>query len=271
MRDLFEWAAGSIAGRDHRHSLKNSHDAWAVETSEKALVAVVCDGCGSGGHSEVGAKIGARLVVKQMLVGIDETPALFRSDAIFAGLARIQRKILEQIVVIAHAMDWNNPEIVSDYFLFTILGVIVTAEDTIIFGSADGVFWVNDSRVDLVAPDNLPPYLGYRLIASDLKPDLKPYYFLRPVETQSILLGTDGIGALAAAADKNIPGKDEKIGPINQFWEQDRYFKNPFAIQHRLNLMNRDFTAVDYEAKTVREEHGPMTDDTTIVVVRRRR
>src|SRR4051794_26892607 len=68
MKGLFEVAAGSVPGRDHlgRGNLlagRNNQDAYAWSCSEAGLVAVVCDGCGGGRHSEVGAQLGARLLV----------------------------------------------------------------------------------------------------------------------------------------------------------------------------------------------------------------
>src|SRR5262245_8137740 len=59
-----EIAGGSIAGQMHLAAGRNNQDAYCWEASPGGLVAVVCDGCGSGPHSEVGALIGARLVVR---------------------------------------------------------------------------------------------------------------------------------------------------------------------------------------------------------------
>jgi serine/threonine protein phosphatase PrpC len=58
-----EYAIGSIIGRNHVLAGKNNQDAYRIVSNEKFIIAVVCDGCGSGKHSEVGAKLGARLVI----------------------------------------------------------------------------------------------------------------------------------------------------------------------------------------------------------------
>lgn len=271
MRDTFEWAAGSVAGRDHRHSMKNSHDAWQAEVTDRGLVAVVCDGCGSCEHSEVGAWIAAEMIVKQTMAAIQQDPKCFSPEHVAYGLERIQRSVLAHIAALSDAMRFSFSQVVSDYFLFTVLGVAVTPENTTVFGLGDGVYWLNGHRNDLEAENNSPDYLGYLLTQPQGSPGLKPYHFLKTSEVRTILLGTDGAVQLAAAADKNIPGKNEKIGPVSQFWEKDLYFRNPFALGHRLNLTNRDSMAVDYESKTVREEHGPLSDDTTLAVVRRRK
>lgn len=271
MQDLFEWAAGSVPGRDHRHAFKNSHDAFHIEASPSLLVAVVCDGCGSGEHSEVGAKLGARIVAKQVLRWFQNEPHVFRVDTINLGLGKVRRSVLAQFQLLTDAMAGSFSEIVGDYFLATILGAIVTREDAFVFGAGDGVYWVNGQKNEIRAKDNKPPYLCYGIVETDgTAPLLEPYHMLRTKDLEGLVLGTDGAMDLAAAAEMRVPGKEDLIGPVGQFLE-GRYFRNPFAIKHRLNLINRDYVAVDYERKALREEHGPLSDDTTLLIVRRRR
>jgi len=52
----FEYASGSIIGRNHVLAGKNNQDAYHISVNERFIAVVVCDGCGSGKHSEVGAK-----------------------------------------------------------------------------------------------------------------------------------------------------------------------------------------------------------------------
>ena len=58
----FQLAFATVAGRMHHLSGRNNQDAYAWTQGPGGLIAVVCDGCGSGPHSEVGAQVGARLV-----------------------------------------------------------------------------------------------------------------------------------------------------------------------------------------------------------------
>ncbi len=51
----FEVAAGSVTGRSHVLGGKPNQDAFAFRAADHGLVGVVCDGCGSGAHNEVGA------------------------------------------------------------------------------------------------------------------------------------------------------------------------------------------------------------------------
>ncbi len=67
MKSIFEIAGGSILGRSHRLTGKNNQDALCCFQESDCTVAVVCDDCGSGAQSEVGAHIGARLVARAVL------------------------------------------------------------------------------------------------------------------------------------------------------------------------------------------------------------
>ena len=90
-------------------------------------------------------------------------------------------------------------------------------------------------------------------------------------EISSLLIGSDGLENLILAAENNIPGKNEKVGPINQFWEDDRYFKNPDMIRRRLTLVNRTITKTDWDNRKILKEHGLLPDDTTLIVIRRKK
>lgn len=53
----------AVTGARHLRTARNGQDAVAVWIGEAQGAVVVCDGCGSGGSSEVGARLGAQLVV----------------------------------------------------------------------------------------------------------------------------------------------------------------------------------------------------------------
>jgi hypothetical protein len=269
----FEIAGGSVAGRDHRNALRNSHDAFHYAVRPGILVGVVCDGCGSSEHSEVGAKIGARMFVDHVLRRYQNNPKSFDLLAVERELEKIRLSMLGQIQVLADSMGGSFSETISDCFLFTILAVIITREWAFAVSAGDGVICMNDRWNTLDSQENKPEYLAYGLVETDLGhvPSFKLLHGYETWCTQEVLIGTDGVKDLMKAAEKNIPGKDEKVGPIDQFWKDDKYFKNPFAIQRRLNLVNRTSCRIDYEKKVVHEEHGHLPDDTTLVVVRRKK
>ena len=63
----FEVAGGTVIGTDHLAVGRPNQDAYAFRAEGRCLAAVVCDGCGSGARTEVGAALGARLVTEQVL------------------------------------------------------------------------------------------------------------------------------------------------------------------------------------------------------------
>jgi hypothetical protein len=272
LNEEFQIASGSVAGRDHRMALKNNHDAYYHEASPGVLVAVVCDGCGSGAHSEVGAKLGARMVAKQVLRWYRNDPGAFRPGQIDRGLMQVRRSVLGQIHMLADSMAGGFTDVIGDYFLFTVMGAILTQDDAFVFGCGDGVVCLNERLTNHAAEGNKPEYLAYGLVETEGggAPILRCHGQERLPLVKSILLGTDGVNDLVAAVDLTVPGKDEKVGPLSQFWTDDHYFKNVFSLQRRLNLINRSVSQVDYAKKSVSEEHGRLTDDTTIVVLRRK-
>lgn len=245
----FEIAGGSVVGRSHARLGRANQDAYAFRQDACGVVAVVCDGCGSGAYSEVGARIGARLVTERV------------ARALAGGASLDARSTWEEVTVdvlaalraVATAMGGDLAETVVEHFLFTVVGLAVRADGAAVFAAGDGLFAINGEATVLGPfPRNEPPYLAYGLLGRSVGgaiPALGVRRSLRATELQTALLGTDG------ASD---------LREIEQFWGEDRYFRNRDAIRRRLSLVNRESPA-----KTPGLEPALLEDDTTVVVVRR--
>lgn len=276
MNAQFEVTVGSIAGRDHVVAGKNNQDASYHLCTEAGTIAIVSDGCGSGQYSEVGAKIGARLVgtaIGSALQDAQHQAEWLRSAPFWQ---QIQQEVLGHLHTLAKAMGGSFSQTIADYFLFTIVGTVVTPDITVIFSLGDGVAIVN-GQMTTIEPlaGNQPPYLSYALTGSsllDIYPECLQFQIQRQLPTEqveSILIGTDGVSDLIQAADHNLPGKSEPVGAISQFWQDDRYFQNPDRLRRRLALINRDVTQPDWTGQLLRKEAGLLPDDTTLTVIRR--
>lgn len=283
MQELFEVAGGSITGREHIRIGKNNQDAYFSTCNEQAAIAVVCDGCGSGKHSEVGAKIGARLVVNTIAERIQsEMESQNGLDGKFWECLKLD--LLAAMQHVLKMLGGSNSgdsqgdvfrgdatqQLVNDYLLFTIVGVLITPTETMTFSIGDGAIVVN-GKIEQIGPfpDNAPPYLAYGLY----RPDLIHFHIhdRTPTEAiESVLIGTDGVMDLISATGMNLPGKQELVGQISQFWQTDRYFSNPEAVHRRLSLINRDTSQVDGQTQQLVKQSGLLPDDTTLVVVRRK-
>lgn len=280
MDDIIEFASGSIIGRDHlyvgtgrRKVLvgKSNQDAHLIFYTENYLIALVLDGCGSGMHSEVGAKESAALLMQAFEKYLTyHVPG----DAMFN---RVLGNVLAEIRVRANGMGPSLSQIINDYFLFTVVGVYIDRSVAVVFSLGDGVFYVNGAMTVIGPfPGNAPPYMAYGITGSPLTrehPEFLEFqvHIQRPAEeVESLLIGTDGMLHMVAAEEQTIPGRTELVGPVSQFWDDDLYFENPFAVQRRLNVVNRDYVAVDWENQKIIETAGRLKDDTTFVVIRRK-
>jgi len=168
----FDVAAGTVLGRDHTASGKNNQDAFCCCQEKNWLAAVVCDGCGSGTHSEVGAKLGARLILEALRR---------RAAELDAGdpevlLEAVRWDVLKQLEPIIAGMAGTRVEIVNSYFLFTIVGAAIGKSRALVFALGDGVAVLNERPLSLGSTDNRPPYLAYALIPTP-SPTSRPRSF----------------------------------------------------------------------------------------------
>lgn len=263
----FGIAAGSVVGREHRLRQQNGHDAHAILTGthQGPIIAVACDGCGSGAHSEVGAKLGCRLIAQSLqeqvashALGLIEDPRMV--------FERVRLDVLAQLRVLARAMGGSFSGTISDYLLFTTVGAVLTERQSYFFGNADGIVYVNGQLVYRGEfADNAPPYLGYGLAQSTLqKLDSASLGFTvydqRPTaDVSTFLLATDGLGPAIDSPSLMVPGTNKEFGRPSQFWEDSKYVNNPDVIRRRLFLANRDMGTM----------HGIFPDDVTVIAGQR--
>ena len=272
----FEIAGGSVAGSMHRAAGRNNQDAFCWTSTSEGLVAVVCDGCGSAPHSEVGARIGARIIAASVRRLSDERISSTNL------LARVAEETLCRLGVVANAMSAGNQAFqprgrwspdtstqdnrtVGDHLLFTVVGVLIWRSMVTTFSLGDGIVIVNGNPT-ILGPwaNNEPPYLGYGLLEASRSDKKRPrqtfvvHDCLPLAEVHSVMIGTDGATTLATLADRQLHGRDETVGPLSQFWLEDRFFRNPDNIRRRLAVIQRGAPG------------GVLSDDTTLVVLRKR-
>ena len=210
MKGIFEITGGSVAGARHAKTGKNNQDAFIWRQTDDLVIAIVADGCGSGRFSEIGAQIGARLFINRLM------KAMNHNHSIEPSLELSRQLTLEDLESLILKTAWRGERIKEHFqhFLFTLVGTVITPDQTILFHIGDGVVCEN-GKVAEIGPfsNNQPPYIAYGLIEQSpegfsLK-DLKfTIYFTGPTsEVQSILIGTDGVVDLVKAEKEKIPGK----------------------------------------------------------------
>jgi hypothetical protein len=264
LAQVFEVAGGTVIGRSHAVSERGNQDAYTWLSRPGSLVAVVCDGCGSGAHSEVGARLGARLVVEGLSRRLADGASLDAPEL----WASLRDDVLGALRGVALAMGGRLAETVAEYFLFTVVGVAVAGEQGCVFACGDGVLAVDGELTRLGPfPGNEPPYLGYGLL--DRPASLEVVRTFPAAEVRSVLVGSDGAADLEDVAARPLPGGGT-VGALGQFWEEDRHFQNRDAVRRRLALINRDVVRPIWDERRLARQPGPLGDDATLVVIRRK-
>src|SRR5437016_13422354 len=105
--DTIGAAAAAVLGARHLRAARNGQDSAAAWRGDGAAAVVVCDGCGSGASSEVGARLGARLVIGALATRL---AAGERPSAVWEGVRADVVGVLAQL----------PSDLIHDQLLFTI-------------------------------------------------------------------------------------------------------------------------------------------------------
>ena len=278
--DQFSVRAGTVRGTTHIRKGINNHDSFYTGyiSHSDAIVGIVCDGCGSGAHSEVGAKIGSSLVATSIgrhLMWTDQTK-------IWAG---VRKEVTSHIHSIALAMENGvaAQNVIADHFLFTIVGFLITEEITQVFSIGDGFYATRAG--DRVTPveigpfdGNSPPYISYNLVPTRRHYSTEDLEFT--VETWSsetltgVMVATDGVTQMNEIQDEvvSIGATGELVGPSTQFLDDPGTFlKLNASVQRKLYRVNPCIPqmSVNWDAKMPSLKMGLLSDDTTVVMATR--
>ena len=277
MKNTFEIAGGTVKGKIHKLDGKNNQDAYSFYTDEDVVIGLVADGCGSGANSEVGARLAVRMI-GEMLRAYAKTGGLFYPDC----MEEIRLGFIEKLKSLAQGMGGSFSRVVVDYFLFTLVGFLVTKERTAVFSLGDGVQMINgEIRMLGPFPGNAPPYIAYGITSTSLgqdNPELLKFkidYLVNTEDVECLLVGTDGVNDLIRSSKKKMPNKETPVGDLSQFWSDDIYFRNQDKVRRQLSMINADsFKYLRNRAGAiveVKKENGLLPDDTTLIVARRKR
>jgi len=284
MDDIYQIAAGTVPGRRHVGSGnlligKNNQDAYATAIDARCLVACVFDGCSSAEHSEVGAKIAASLVpelIRKAAQQVDYERAELIRDSFWQD---IKAEALRRIRNCAAEMAPKDvlDKTIARYFLFTIVGVLITRNSTVFFSVGDGVLFTNGSK-HILGPfaDNAPPYLCYELIENLERPAVQfVLHELRNDAANEILIATDGLLQLIDNEHRLVPGKTHAVGALSDICQSDRFFQDVpcESLTPWLRQVNSEVVRLSNNNDEPRLQrcYGLLSDDTTIVAIRRRR
>ncbi|GHO47923.1 protein phosphatase 2C domain-containing protein [Ktedonospora formicarum] len=190
----FRICAGSITGRDHLLDGRNCQDAlhyleFEVEGAPY-VVGVVADGCGEGLYSEVGARLVAPFVCQSIRnslrnnVPLEDLPNLL--------LVQVKRFLYLLLDGYDFSDEGERDIFIHNHLLFTLVGFVITPQETLTFLAGDGLIQVND--VSHCIREEAPAYLTYMLVKPDGQVgDLPGFtlYSLPTAELERLMIGSD--------------------------------------------------------------------------------
>ncbi|MEO7096954.1 MAG: protein phosphatase 2C domain-containing protein [Polyangiales bacterium] len=239
--------AAAVIGARHLRTTRNGQDAAAVWAGDAAGDVVVCDGCGSGASSEVGARIGAQLVI----AALSQRLAAGRSPADPAVWAEVRAEVVAQLGSLASAMRGDLAQVVHEQFLFTIVSGAVAGDDAAVWVLGDGAYAI-DGRTQVLGPfaDNQPPYLAY-----DLLDMAQPAHLATTsaVCGGTIVVATDGVAELGLEAIAI-----------------ERSLAHPDALRRRLAVLARGTERIEWDARRVVRAPAALQDDGAVAILARR-
>lgn len=276
----FAVISGSITGTAHTKKGLNNQDSFLIHTQEDLLIALVSDGCSAGNkesalyHSEVGSNLIVHIALKEIRTyyGLHGADAFNRPDA----WQTLSQRIVHTLLTTAQLVSIFPYNWLDKHCLATLIGCIITPSKTYFIGCGDGMYGYNGS-ISILKPtnqENYPAYLVFNIIPSDIYPMGDTSILLTcfdTVDTASIetaYIGTDGVHDLQIIAQQQIPGQQTMVGDLSQFWQQESYWKNPYHLQNRLNVINTPKTLRDGESAW-KTYPGLLKDDTTLLIIKK--
>lgn len=234
-------AGAAVIGARHLRAARNGQDAVATWVGDGAGAIVVCDGCGSGASSEVGARLGAQLVLGAVAARLSRGE---RPSELWTGVRAQVTAILGQL---AEAMPGDRAAVVHEHFLFTVVAAAVAGDEVGVWAIGDGGYALGD-RVQVLGPfaDNQPPYLAYDLLGM---PQVA-HQGVEDARAGMVMVATDGATELGLA---------ELCAPMT--------LAHPDGLRRRLAVLARGSEQIDWDARRIVRAPAALQDDGAVAVL----
>jgi len=235
-------ASAAVTGARHLKLARNGQDAAASWVGEGAGAVVVCDGCGSGASSEVGARLGAQLVIGAIAARLTRGE---RPGELWDG---VRAEVVAVLGRLADALPGDRAAAIHGHLLFTVVAAAVAGDQVGVWAIGDGAYALGD-RVQVLGPfaDNQPPYLGYDLLGA---PE-RAHVAAGDARVGSVMVATDG------AAELDLAGVTD-----------DRTLAHPDGLRRRLAVLARGGERIDWDARRIVRTPAALQDDAAIAVLR---
>jgi hypothetical protein len=247
--------SAAATGARHLRTARNGQDAAASWVGEAAGAIVVCDGCGSGASSEVGARLGARLVLAAVATRLARgMPPSALWDEVRAEVTAALGRLVDAMVPGGADRD-ARAQVIHDCLLFTVVAAAIGGGEACVWAIGDGGYaWrgAGGDGVRVLGPfaDNQPPYLAYELLGMPQVAHVE--------SIESIDLG--GAGALAVATDGAV-----ELGLAALI--DDRLLAHPDALRRKLGVLARGGERIDWTARRIARTPAALQDDGAVALI----
>ncbi len=239
--DTIRWkaAAAAVTGAAHVRAQRNGQDAARAWVGERAAVAIVCDGCSAGTSSEVGARLGASLMLGALAARLEAGAR--PSDEELWSAAR--GEVVRAIAGVIEQLPGDRAAALRDHFLFTVVAAAVTRDEAAVWLLGDGAYSLGGyTRVLGPFADNRPPYLAY---------DLTGEPAFAHLETAR------AVGAIVIASDGAAELGLERFAAA-------RYVDHPDALRRELAVLARGGERIDWAERRIVRAPAALQDDGAI-------
>ena len=234
----------AVIGARHLRTARNGQDAAAVWVGDLAGAVVVCDGCGSGASSEVGARLGAQLLIAALAQRL-ATGASPADPALWDG---VRAEVVARIGELVTAMPGERTQAVHDHFLFTVVAAAVSGDHAAVWAIGDGAYAIA-ARTRVLGPfaDNQPPYLAYDLLGMAQPAHVE---LVSAIGGGAIVVATDGVAELGLDAISI-----------------ERCLAHPDALRRRLAVLARGTETIEWDARRVLRAPAALQDDGAVAIL----
>lgn len=221
-----------IIGNEHVFAKTNRQDFCGFINEEDKISGVICDGCSSGSHSEVGASLLGMYILKLL-------NRLEISDDLNVYRINIQVQLESFIYSLMNLMFNSTIDkvyFVNEYLLTTFTFCVITDDKLIIGHAGDGIIAIKQNgllSIENVNHDNKPHYLAYNLVPEEVLDSVKVKSDIdissyKTSEIDSVIIASDGIEPLI---EKNLitelyGNKGRKLQRKFNIWQNSKMFSD---------------------------------------------
>jgi Protein phosphatase 2C len=263
-------AAAAVTGAAHLRVARNGQDSVARWSQGKRGVVVVCDGCGSGASSELGAIFTARALCAAMARRLAAgEPATERAtwEAARGEVVHALTRLVASWAPEDGAVAQLVPQLVEQHLLCTAVAAACDERGASVWAVGDGAY-VLDGELTVLGPfaENAPPYLAYELLG--VAP--RAHFAARRHGADDANVACRARGAILVATD-GAAALGEDLCAFAAPETLEHLLTHPDALRRHLATLARPAERIVWSERRVERTAAALQDDAAIALLSWRR